>query len=195
MESHKRPERLSAEECCVGERPVGVDVEGVGSWRAQRRPHGVRVHTPLVDAAAHELVSSVDGAAFNPVVVAAAATPARCSVTKNSLITASSSSSSSSLNAFDSRTRLYLGSAIAETSKEDAMEPEAKEEDERRSSTPSPEVTLIAPLRFSFFSFYRSASFCTRFASLSDAFHSQHVSESLASRSHQTSFFLFFSFY
>ncbi|XP_076249054.1 uncharacterized protein LOC143188608 isoform X2 [Calliopsis andreniformis] len=138
--SQKRPERLSTEECCVSHVPVGVGVEGVGSWRAQRRPHGVDVPTPLTNVAAHELESSVDGAAFNPVVVATAVTSARCSAAKNSLITAPSSSSCSSVNAVNSRTRLYLDCAIAETSKEDAMEPEVKEEDERRSSTPSPEI-------------------------------------------------------
>ncbi|XP_076643820.1 uncharacterized protein LOC143354028 isoform X3 [Halictus rubicundus] len=140
---HKRAERLLSEECCrVPHGPVGVGVEGVGSWRGQRRPHGVEIPTPLVGVAAHELESSLDGAAFNPVVVASAATSARCSASKNALRTATSSSpaSSSTVNAVNSRPRFYLGTAIAETSKEDAMEPEVKEEDERRSSTPSPEI-------------------------------------------------------
>ncbi|XP_071871802.1 uncharacterized protein isoform X5 [Bombus fervidus] len=133
----KRTERLLSEECRVFRKAIGVDVEGVGSWRAQRRPHDIEVSTPLIGVAAHELESSVDGAAFNPV-AAAATTSARCSLMKNALKTPSSSSTSLSVNAHI-RPRLYLGSAIAETSKEDAMEPEVKEEDERRSSTPSPE--------------------------------------------------------
>ncbi|XP_060828779.1 uncharacterized protein LOC132914029 isoform X5 [Bombus pascuorum] len=133
----KRTERLLSEECRVFREAIGVDVEGVGSWRAQRRPHDIEVSTPLIGVAAHELESSVDGAAFNPV-AAAATTSARCSLMKNALKTPSSSSTSLPVNAHI-RPRLYLGSAIAETSKEDAMEPEVKEEDERRSSTPSPE--------------------------------------------------------
>lgn len=120
-------------------RPVGVGVEGVGSWRAQRRHHDIEVSTPLAGVAAHELESSVDGAAFNPV-VATAATSARCPLVKNALRPSSSSSTSLPVNVHNVRPRLYLGSVIAETSKEDAMEPEVKEEDERRSSTPSPEV-------------------------------------------------------
>lgn len=135
---HKRPDRLSAEECRVPHGSASVGAEGVGSWRAQRRPHGVEAPTPLAGVAAHELESSVDGATFNPVVVAAAATSARCSAARNALITAASSHCSS-VNAASTRPRLYLGPATAETTKEDAMEPEVKEEDERRSSTPSPE--------------------------------------------------------
>ncbi|XP_043588490.1 uncharacterized protein LOC122570354 isoform X5 [Bombus pyrosoma] len=136
-DSQKRAERLLSEECRVFRGAIGVDVEGVGSWRAQRRPHDIEVSTPLIGVAAHELESSVDGAAFNPV-AAAATTSARCSLMKNTLKTPSSSSTSLPVNAHI-RPRLYLGSVIAETSKEDAMEPEVKEEDERRSSTPSPE--------------------------------------------------------
>ena len=127
---------------------IGVGVEGVGSWRAQRRHRDIEVSTPLASVAAHELESSsVDGAAFNPV-AAAATTSARCSLVKAALKTPpppSSSSSSSSASPpvnVHARPRLYLGPVISETSKEDAMEPEVKEEDERRSSTPSPEVTL-----------------------------------------------------
>ncbi|CAK9800936.1 Adenomatous polyposis coli protein [Anthophora quadrimaculata] len=135
----KRAERLLSEECRVSHSSaVGVGVEGIGGWRAQRRPHEIEVSTPLACVAAHELESSVDGAAFNPV-VAAAATSSRCSLVKNDLKTPSSSSTSLTVNAHI-RPRLYLGSVIAETSKEDAMEPEVKEEDERRSSTPSPEI-------------------------------------------------------
>lgn len=125
--------------------PVGVGVEGVGSWRAQRRPHNIEISAPLSGVAAHELESSVDGATFNPV-AAAATTSTRCSLVKNTLKTPLSSSTFLPVNA-NIRPRLYLGSVIAETSKEDAMEPEVKEEDERRSSTPSPEVIFI----FSFF--------------------------------------------
>ncbi|XP_076625570.1 uncharacterized protein LOC143343969 isoform X2 [Colletes latitarsis] len=136
---YKRSERLLSEECRVSHEPVGVGVEGVGSWRGQRRPHGIQIPTPLASVAAHELESSVDGAAFNPVVVASAVTSTRCSTPRNALKTPSSCSSTSA-NAVNSRSRFYLGSAIAETSKEDAMEPEVKEEDERRSSTPSPEI-------------------------------------------------------
>ncbi|XP_076177558.1 uncharacterized protein LOC143151863 isoform X2 [Ptiloglossa arizonensis] len=136
---YKRAERLLSDECRVSHEPVGVGVEGVGSWRGQRRPHGIQIPTPLASVAAHELESSVDGAAFNPVVVASAAASARCSTARNALKT-SSSCSNASANAVKSRQRFYLGSAIAETSKEDAMEPEVKEEDERRSSTPSPEI-------------------------------------------------------
>lgn len=120
-------------------------VEGVGSWRAQRRPRDIEVSTPLAGVAAHELESSVDGAAFNPV-AAAATTSARCSLVKAALKTPSSSSSSSSASPIvnvHARPRLYLGPVISEASKEDAMEPEVKEEDERRSSTPSPEVILL----------------------------------------------------
>nr|XP_033199860.1 uncharacterized protein LOC117162117 isoform X5 [Bombus vancouverensis nearcticus] len=133
----KRAERLLSEECRVFRGAIGVDVEGVGSWKAQRRPHDIEISTPLIGVAAHELESSVDGAAFNPV-AAAATTSARCSLMKNALKTPSSSSTSLPVNAHI-RPRLYLGSVIAETNKEDAMEPEVKEEDERRSSTPSPE--------------------------------------------------------
>lgn len=128
---------------------IGVGVEGVGSWRAQRRPRDIEVSTPLAGVAAHELESSVDGAAFNPV-AAAATTSARCSLVKAALKTPPSSSSSSSSASppvnVHARPRLYLGPVISETSKEDAMEPEVKEEDERRSSTPSPEVSLSSPL-------------------------------------------------
>ncbi|XP_017752686.1 PREDICTED: uncharacterized protein LOC108545528 isoform X2 [Eufriesea mexicana] len=134
----KRAERLLSGECRVSQGPVGVGVEGVGSWRAQRRPHDIEIPTPLAGVAAHELESSVDGAAFNPV-VAAATISARCSLVKNALKTPPSSSTSLPVNAHI-RPRLYLGSVIAETSKENAMEPEVKEEDERRSSTPSPEI-------------------------------------------------------
>ncbi|XP_076761918.1 uncharacterized protein LOC143429938 isoform X2 [Xylocopa sonorina] len=128
-----------SEDCRVSHRPTAACVEGVGPWRSQRRPHGIEVSTPLAGVAAHELESSVDGAAFNPV-VAAAATSARCSLVKNAPRTAPSSSASLPVNARNARPRLYLGTVIAETSKEDAMEPEVKEEDERRSSTPSPEI-------------------------------------------------------
>ncbi|XP_012245598.1 uncharacterized protein LOC100744104 isoform X6 [Bombus impatiens] len=133
----KRAERLLSEEYRVFRGAIGVDVEGVGSWKAQRRPHDIEISTPLIGVAAHELESSVDGAAFNPV-AAAATTSARCSLMKNALKTPSSTSTSLPVNAHI-RPKLYLGSVIAETNKEDAMEPEVKEEDERRSSTPSPE--------------------------------------------------------
>nr|XP_012137620.1 PREDICTED: adenomatous polyposis coli homolog isoform X1 [Megachile rotundata]XP_012137621.1 PREDICTED: adenomatous polyposis coli homolog isoform X1 [Megachile rotundata]XP_012137622.1 PREDICTED: adenomatous polyposis coli homolog isoform X1 [Megachile rotundata]XP_012137623.1 PREDICTED: adenomatous polyposis coli homolog isoform X1 [Megachile rotundata] len=133
-ECQKRAERFS-DECRVSRGSViGVSVEGAGSWRAQRRPHDIELPTPLSSVAAHELESSVDGAAFNPV-VATATTSARCPLLK----TPSSSSNSLPVNA-NFRPTLYLGTVIAETSKEDAMEPEVKEEDERRSSTPSPEI-------------------------------------------------------
>lgn len=142
---------MLSEECYrVPRGPAGVGVEGVGSWRGQRRPHGIGIPTPLAGVAAHELESSVDGgAAFNPVVVASAATPARCSASKNGPRTATSAASSSSSAVSPRPSRFYLGTAIAETSKEDAMEPEVKEEDERRSSTPSPEVTNLLDLRVS----------------------------------------------
>ncbi|XP_053986238.1 uncharacterized protein LOC128880313 isoform X2 [Hylaeus volcanicus] len=143
----KRAERLLSEECRVSHEPVGVGVEGVCSWRGQRRPHGIEIPTPLASVAAHELESSVNGAAFNPVVVAAAAGSARCSTSRNALKT-SSSCSSASVNAANSKSRFYLGSAIAETCKEDAMEPEVKEEDERRSSTPSPEIYVRRNKRY-----------------------------------------------
>ncbi|KOX75788.1 Adenomatous polyposis coli protein [Melipona quadrifasciata] len=137
----KRAERLLSEECRVSRGTIGVGVEGVGSWRAQRRPRDIEISTPLSGVAAHELESSVDGAAFNPV-AAAATTSARCSLVKAALKTPSSSSSSSASPPVNvhARPRLYLGPVISETSKEDAMEPEVKEEDERRSSTPSPEI-------------------------------------------------------
>lgn len=137
---------------------IGVDVEGVGSWKAQRRPHDIEISTPLIGVAAHELESSVDGAAFNPV-AAAATTSARCSLMKNALKTPSSTSTSLPVNAHI-RPKLYLGSVIAETNKEDAMEPEVKEEDERRSSTPSPEVILLSSYCPSILTLLLSISSC-----------------------------------
>ncbi|XP_026675357.1 uncharacterized protein LOC108632269 isoform X2 [Ceratina calcarata] len=153
-----RPITLQEEEedCCQKRseecRVLHVGAEGVGSWRSQRRPRDAEASTPLAGVAAHELESSVDGAAFNPVVVAAAATSARCSLVKSAFkqpLSSSSSSASLPVNAHAARQpRLYLGSVIAEISKEDAMEPEVKEEDERRSSTPSPEIYVRRNKRY-----------------------------------------------
>lgn len=107
---------------------ASVGVEGVGSvWDGQRRQASP---PPL---ASRRLESAADAAtaaaaSFNPVV--AAATP-RCAAAKGAAVEAGAPRPS----------RIYWGAPlISETSKEDAMEPEAKEEDERRSSTPSPEV-------------------------------------------------------
>ncbi|XP_071573316.1 uncharacterized protein [Temnothorax nylanderi] len=108
---------------------AGIGVEGVaGAWSAQRGRQ-----SPPPPLASRRLDSASDAAAasFNPVVAAAATQ--RCAAAKGAAADA----------AAPRPPRIYLDSPlVAETSKEDAMEPETKEEDERRSSTPSPEFYL-----------------------------------------------------
>jgi len=88
------------------------------------------------------LGSGAAAASFNPVV--AAATSQRCAVKGAVAVDAA---------ALSRLQYIYQDrSLIIETSKEDAMEPETKEEDERCSITPSPEVA-------SFSSFFMRVSF------------------------------------
>ncbi|KAG7203761.1 hypothetical protein KM043_013785 [Ampulex compressa] len=124
---------------------ASVGVEGlVGGRGPQRRPRVIEAATPLGTGAAQEPESCADGAAAytTPVVVAAAPATsatsgaARCAPIKPALQTP--------LDVAGPRSRYYLGHA--ETNKEDAME--AKEEDERRSSTPSPEVYVRSNKRY-----------------------------------------------
>ncbi|XP_011647576.1 uncharacterized protein LOC105433821 [Pogonomyrmex barbatus] len=107
-----------------------------GAWGAQRGRQ-----SPPPPLASRRLDSAADAAAasFNPV-VAAAATTQRCAAAKGA----------AAVDAAAPRPpRIYPGPPlVAETSKEDAMEPEAKEEDERRSSTPSPEFYLRRSKRY-----------------------------------------------
>lgn len=114
---------------------ASVGVEGVGgAWGAQRR----QSPPPLVS---RRLESAADAVA-----VAAAAAAAATTAASFNPIT-QRCAKKGAVDAVAPR-RIYPGPPlVAETSKEDAMEPEAKEEDERRSSTPSPEVAS-----FSFFS-------------------------------------------
>ncbi|XP_011870214.1 PREDICTED: uncharacterized protein LOC105563321 [Vollenhovia emeryi] len=119
---------------------AGIGVEGVtGAWSAQRGRQ-----SPPPPLASRRLDSASDAAAasFNPVVVAAttaaaaaaAAATQRCAAAKGAVAVDAAAPRSP---------HIYLDPPLAaETSKEDAMEPETKEEDERRSSTPSPEFYL-----------------------------------------------------
>ncbi|KAL6437063.1 hypothetical protein ACFW04_004989 [Cataglyphis niger] len=130
-----RRDRLRATE---GRVPCGsaasVGVEGVASaWGAQRR----QSPPPLIS---RRLESVADGvavaaaASYNPVAVTQ-----KCVATKKGAVDAVA----------PRQPRIYPGPPlIAETSKEDAMEPETKEEDERRSSTPSPEFYLRRSKRY-----------------------------------------------
>lgn len=111
---------------------AGIGVEGVsGAWSAQRGRQSLP--PPL----ASRRLGSVASASFNPI-VAATSTTQRCSSMKGA----------ATVNAATPKPlNIYLGPPfVAEISKEDAMEPETKEEDERRSSTPSPEVASFLPV-------------------------------------------------
>lgn len=104
---------------------ASVGVEGVASaWGAQRRQSPPPLASRRLESAADAAVAAATAAAasFN-----IAAVTQRCA--KKGIVDAVAPR------------RIYPGPPlVAETSKEDAMEPETKEEDERRSSTPSPEV-------------------------------------------------------
>ncbi|XP_011700879.1 PREDICTED: uncharacterized protein LOC105457741 isoform X2 [Wasmannia auropunctata] len=110
---------------------VSIGVEGVASaWSAQRE----RQSSPP-PLASRRLDSAADAAAasFNPIVTATTATiTQRCAAVKGAAVVDA---------AAPRPPRIYLP-LVAEIRKEDAMEPETKEEDERRSSTPSPEFYL-----------------------------------------------------
>lgn len=131
-----RRDRLRATEGRVscGSAASSVGVEGVTSaWGVQRRqsppPLASRRLESVADAAATTAATAA-AASFNPVV----ASTQRCVAAKKNAVDAVA----------PRPLRIYPGPPlVAETSKEDAMEPETKEEDERRSSTPSPEVALF----------------------------------------------------
>lgn len=109
---------------------ASVGVEGVASaWGAQRRQSPPPLASRRLESVADAAVAAATAAAsFNPVTQ-------RCA--RKGIVDAVAPR------------RIYPGPPlVAETSKEDAMEPETKEEDERRSSTPSPEVASF----FFFFS-------------------------------------------
>ena len=112
---------------------ASVGVEGVaGAWGAQRRQSPPPLASRRLESAADAVAAAAAAAAssFNPVVVAATQ---RCAAANKGAVDAAASR----------LPRIYPGPPlVAETSKEDAMEPETKEEDERRSSTPSPEVAF-----------------------------------------------------
>lgn len=122
----------------------GTDIggEGVVAWGAQtRHPRTVEPLSQPLDssvAVTRRLKSAGDAAAataasFNPVDVAITTTQ-RCAGAKGAVV-----------NAAVSRSWMYPGPVVTETNKEDAMEPEAKEEDEQHSSTSSPEVNVVSP--------------------------------------------------
>lgn len=114
---------------------VGVESVG-GAWGVQRRQSRAVVETasppPLTSRrleSAADAATAATSASFNSVV----ATTQRCAAAKGAVADVAASR----------LPRIYAGPPlVVETRKEDAMEPEAKEEDERRSSTPSPEVTF-----------------------------------------------------
>jgi len=111
---------------------VGIGVEGVASaWSAQK---GRQSPSPPLASRRLDLASDAAAASFDSV---AAAIALKCAAVKGAA-------------AVDAATprppRIYLPPLVAETSKENAMEPETKEEDERRSSTPSPEVASFSPV-------------------------------------------------
>lgn len=113
---------------------TSIEVEGVaGAWSAQG---GRQSPPPPLTSRRLDSASDAAAASFNPVV--AAATIQRCAALKGT----------AAIDAAASRSpRIYLDPPlVAETSKEDAMEPETKEEDERRSSTPSPKVASFSPV-------------------------------------------------
>lgn len=128
---------------------TGVGVEGVATaataataWGGQRRKGASSPPPPPPPplssvAVSRRLESAADAAAsFNPLAVAVAATQ-RCAAAKGTAVDAAAAATALR------PPRNYPASVVApEINKEDAMEPEAKEEDERRSSTPSPEVAF-----------------------------------------------------
>ncbi|XP_011256356.1 uncharacterized protein LOC105251334 isoform X2 [Camponotus floridanus] len=132
-----RRDRLRATEgrvLCGSAASVGVEGVG-GAWGAQRRQSPPPLASRRLESAADAVVAAAAAAAvattaasFNPVTQ-------RCA-------------KKGAVDAVAPR-RIYPGPPlVAETSKEDAMEPEAKEEDERRSSTPSPEFYLRRSKRY-----------------------------------------------
>ncbi|XP_026825222.1 uncharacterized protein LOC105283639 isoform X2 [Ooceraea biroi] len=121
---------------------TGVGVEGVGSaWGDQRRQPRAAESASPPPLTSRRLESAADAAAaaaatatlYNPIA------SQRCAAAKGAAADAAAPRPS----------RIFPGPAlVAETRKEDAMEPEAKEEDERRSSTPSPEFYLRRGKRY-----------------------------------------------
>jgi hypothetical protein len=129
---------------------AGVGVEGVaGAWGDQRRQPRAAESASPPPLISRRLESAADAAAaaaaaatstFNPAVASQ-----RCAAAKGAVIDA----------AAPRPPRIHPGAPlVAETRKEDAMEPEAKEEDERRSSTPSPEVSSFLRHRVRANAFY-----------------------------------------
>lgn len=117
---------------------ASVGVEGVASaWGAQRRQSSPPLVSRRLESVADGVAAAAAAAAsYNPVV----AVTQKCVATKKGAVDAVA----------PRQPRIYPGPPlIAETSKEDAMEPETKEEDERRSSTPSPEVAFFFCFFFS----------------------------------------------
>ncbi|XP_018339900.1 PREDICTED: uncharacterized protein LOC108747127 isoform X3 [Trachymyrmex septentrionalis] len=107
---------------------AGIEVKGVASaWSIQKGRQ-----SPPSPLSSRRLDSGAAVASFNPVV--AAATSQRCAAVKGAV----------AVDAAAPRPQYIYQDRplITETSKEDAMEPETKEEDERRSTTPSPELCL-----------------------------------------------------
>ncbi|XP_018362830.1 PREDICTED: uncharacterized protein LOC108761016 isoform X1 [Trachymyrmex cornetzi] len=103
-------------------------MKGVASaWNTQKARQ-----SPPSPLSSRRLNSGAAAAFFNPVV--AAATSQRCAAVKGAV----------AVDAAASRPQYIYQDRplITETSKEDAMEPETKEEDERCSTTPSPELCL-----------------------------------------------------
>ncbi|EFN86669.1 Adenomatous polyposis coli protein [Harpegnathos saltator] len=118
------------------------------AWGGQRRK-GTSTPPPLSSAAAsRRLESAADAAAsFNPVTVVATQ---RCVAAKGTVVDAAAAATTTTTTTTAPRPpRIYPASVVApEINKEDAMEPEAKEEDERRSSTPSPEFYVRRSKRY-----------------------------------------------
>ncbi|XP_011058718.1 PREDICTED: uncharacterized protein LOC105148599 isoform X2 [Acromyrmex echinatior] len=105
-----------------------IEVKGVASaWNTQKGRQ-----SPPSPLSSRRLDSGAAAAFFNPVV--AAATSQRCAAVKGAV----------AVDAAAPRPQYIYQDRplITETSKENAMEPETKEEDERRSTTPSPELCL-----------------------------------------------------
>lgn len=117
---------------------AGIEVKGIaGAWSTQKG----RQSPPSSPLSSRRLDSGSGAAAafFNPV-VAAAATSQRCAAVKGAVAVDTAAPRPQCI--YKDRP------LITETSKEDAMEPETKEEDERRSTTPSPEVASFIPFIF-----------------------------------------------
>ncbi|XP_029154939.1 LOW QUALITY PROTEIN: microtubule-associated protein futsch-like [Nylanderia fulva] len=135
-----RRDRLRATESRVpcGSAASSVGVEGVGSaWGVQRRQSPPPLASRRLESAADATTATAAAAAsFNPVV----ASTQRCVTAKKNAVDAVA----------PRPLRIYWGPPplVAETSKEDAMEPETKEEDERHSSTSSPEFYLRRSKRY-----------------------------------------------